>query len=414
MLKLNSIGRNDLMFKSANESANVKITLNGKSVSRDAIVSAGRLVTCERIGHIINSKPGEKYVSKLEEGVDYSTFSANFRDKKFAFCASQAYKAMGKDFTTLEEAQNDLSLMNNSVFLATAAAIDRDVITPLFFRVFDDIAANGLLKWEPARMGANKEITIQSNDAMIFSDSAIGAAHSAPMTYLYQDSVVMQPKPHSGTIVVKWYQSFVNGDPGDYYAAIMNGMWSNIYGYFIGTLNGLVNNTTYVPAALKAATYTTSNFLTVTKRLAAVNNVGREDLIAFGEVDALAQLLPIDGTGGAITGLQYGLGEEWFKNGYLQKAGKVSVVETNPVVVPGTQNSAIATMGTGANIFVAAKAGRGYAPIYGVYADNSPIMIDIKPHESGDFRMYINVTALYDVKAVVASKIAIINSAYPT
>ncbi|MBO5969535.1 MAG: hypothetical protein J6S14_13660 [Clostridia bacterium] len=414
MLKLNSISREALMYKSASDDANTKFALNGKTVSRDSIVSAGRIVTCERVGKMLNERKGEKYISKLSDDTDYSTFSSNFRDKKFAFCAAQAYKAMGKEFVSLEAAQDDLSLSSNRTFLEANAAIDRDVLTPLVFRVFDDITANGLMKWESGRLGDNKEIIIQSNDAMILEDGAIGTGHSAPITYLYQDVVNLIPKAKKGTICVKYMQAFINGDPGDYYLAIMNGIYSNIYGYFISTLNALVNNTTYVPAALKSTTYTTANFLTVTKRLAAVNRVGREDLVAFGEVDALAQLLPVDGTGGAITGLQYGLGEEWFKNGYLQRAGKVDVVEVNPVVVPGTQNSAIATLGTGSNIFVAAKAGRGYAPIYGVYADNSPIMVTIDPTESGDFRMYINVTAFYDVKAVVASKIAIIGSAYPS
>ena len=133
--------------------------------------------------------------------------------------------------------------------------------------------------------------------------------------------------------------------------------------------------------------------------------------MAFGNIGVLSNILPTDGTGAAAVGLQYGLGEEWFRKGYLPNASGVQLIEVMPAVVPGTQNSTIDLIGTGDNLFVAAKAGYGYAPIIGGYYEGSPITLTLTPSETADFTIDINVQAMFDVKELFASKVGVITNA---
>lgn len=409
MLKLNSIPAS--VFEVTGKD---NIVVNGEQkISRNEIVSTGRLLTVERVGKMINNRKigTDKYESRLEGmGVDYATLSKKHGEKAFLFAATQAYKVLGKDAPTMEEAKADPALRTNSIFINTLAAIAQDVITPITFHIFDDVSANGLMEWRPVALGETTEFLIRSNDVVLFEDSAPGSAHSASKNYLYAKSVPVTAKRYVSNVTLKFYQTYVNGDPADVYVAIINGMWSKVYALFISALTSAASNTAYIPTALTASTYSTANWLTVCTNVAIANGVGLGDLVAFGDISALSQVLPIDGTGGAITGLQYGLGEEWFKNGYLQRAGQVDLVATLPVLVPGTQNSSFATLGLGSNIYIAAKGMR--APIAGVYATGSPITLVADATKTADETVDINITAWMNVVPLFAQKVGKISSVY--
>ncbi len=411
-LKLNSIPRE---IFDANGTFDSKIRVNGKDISRKSIVASGRLVVCEYIGGLLNACKMnlEKYHSRLPEmGIDYATYSKAHSDKKFLFCAAQAYKAVGKDApATVAEAKRDASLAKDPVFLRTMAAIDRDIIDPVFFRVFDDVSATGLMEWSECPLGGTVEIDIRSNDVFLFEDSAWGSGRSTTKNYLYGKTITMTPKMYSCNATVKWYQDIVNGEAGRYYAAIMNGMWNKIYARFVSALTQAANGNTYIPSALKANTYTTQNWLTITNKVAAVNGVRREDLVAYGLATALSAVVPVDGNGGAIMGMQYGLGEQWFMNGYLPRAGAVSLVEVMPAIVPGTQNTTVSEIPFGDNIYIAAKGAR--APIHGCFAEGNPITLTISPSETADFTIDLSVGAMFDVVPVFGDKIGMISSVYP-
>lgn len=410
MMRLNSLPQS--VFDSAN-AEDSKIRVNGSELSRNDIVTTGRLVACEYLGSKLNEtkKNGEQYVSRLSGQSDYATVSKLHGDSKFMFCAAKAYQSVGKAApATVEEAKRDYSLSRNEVFLRTMAAIDRDVLDPLFFAVFDTVGGR-LMQWEAAPLGRTTEVDIRSNDVFLFEDSSWGSGRSTSKNYLYAKSVTLTPKMYSCNATIKWYQDIVNGDAGRYYAAIMNGMWNKIYAILMSGLKASIASTAYVPTGLTAATYTTNNWLTITTKTAAANGIRRDDLMAVGSIQALSNVLPVDGTGGAITGLQYGLGEDWFSRGFLPKAGGVDLFEISPVIVPGTQNSTIETIDTGDSIYIMPKAGAGYAPMYGVYAEGSPITLTATPSETADFTIDINVGAMFEIKPLFASKVGVITDA---
>ena len=412
MLKLNSVNRS--LFDASGVGEDITVTaLDGTKVSRRDIISAGRLCMTEFAGLNLNSRPDAKgaFVSKLPDGVSYSEFARGTSDKILLFCASVANQQDGAPApASVAEVRTNAGYAYNPAFFRALAAITRDVLEPVYPLVMSDVAMGGLMQWESVPMGGTKEIDIKSNDYFKFEDGGWGTARSSSYNALYAKTVTINPKPYHCQAKIKWYQDIVNGDAGRYFAAIMRGMWNKIYAKFIQSLTAAASNTALVPSALTVSTYTTANWNALTTKVAAVNGVSRADLLAFGEIGPLSKVIPTDGTGAAILGMQYGLGERWFREGYLPNAAGVSLLEVMPAVVPGTQNSTIDTIGLGSSIYVTAKGGYGYAPIFAGYYEGTPMTIEMTPDKTGDLTIDLTVTAAIDVKAVVASKMGVMTS----
>lgn len=422
MLRLNSISRS--VFDASDIKDNISVKLNGAtsttSISRRDIVATGRLVACERIGAILNSNKFniEKYNSQIEgKGITYKELAQAHKEKKLLFAAGRVCEVEGGEApATYEEFRKNAHIYaTNSLFIKVLAAIDRDVLSPIFFSVIDSVGM-GLMQWESAPFGGTKEINVKSNDAFLFEDSAWGSGHSTSKNYLYGKTITLTPKMFACNATIKWYQNVVNGDVGDYYAAIMNGMYNKIYAKALQGLKtavGLSNNP-YIPAGLTASTYTTQNWIAITDLVAAANGVRATDLVAVGKRTALNNIVPFDGTSGAMLGMQYGLGREWFENGFLANVGGVDLMPIAPVIVPGTQNSTLDTIDTGNDIYILAKG--LYKPMYGVYMEGTPITLEATPAGNAgtaDFTIDINVGATMDIKPVFASKVGVITSVFP-
>ncbi len=411
IMRLNSISRD--LFNSV-QCEDRKVVVNGKTISRNDIVATGRLITCEYAGAKMSIRPdfAGKFNSICEaEGIDYTAMARDHQESKFLFCAAIANASVGKEApATFEEAKRG-NYRTNPTFWAAYNAIDADVITPVLPTIFEDVASGGLMQMVNCPLGQTYQLDISANDVFLFEDSSWGSGRSTTKNYLYGKTVTLNPKPYSCNATVKWYQDVVAGDAGRYYAAIIGGVWNKIYAIFMRTLMTAASSTKYIPEGLKATTYTSRNWVNITTKVAAANGVKRSDLFAFGTPMSLAAVLPVDGTGGAITGLQHGLGEQWFTQGYLNRAGGVDLIEVNPVIVPGTQNSTIDTIDLGDNIFIGAKGGHGYAPIFCAMADGSPITLEAHPHETADFTVDINVEAIFDIKPVFAGKLGLIEEA---
>lgn len=432
MLKINSISKevlyaNDLA--NADNQQKVRVNSGDKAIetTRREIVASGRLVACEYIGNLINADKmsTEKFTSRLNALVgdtDYASYAQAHKEKKLLYCASVADRAAGRSTTMTSFAdfkKNHAVYANDATFLKAMAAIDQDTLAPIFFDVLSSVGM-GLMQWEAVALGETKLIDVPSNDVLFFEDSSFGSINSTTKNYLYASSITLTPKVFASNATIKWYQDVVNGDAGRYYAAIIRGMYSKIYAKLIGILNTAVADTTYVPAGLTADTYTTANWLNITDLVAAANGVRVQDLVAIGTRSALSAVLPVDGTGGAMTGLQYGLGERWFTNGFLPNAGGVDLLPITKAIVPGTQNSTLDTIDTGDNIFILAKGGYGYRPLVGVYAEGSPLILSANPlgatgsaQGTADVTININVSAYFDIAPVFASKVGVIESAYP-
>lgn len=412
MLKLNTLS--NTVFDAAGVGEDITIVAqDGTKVSRRDLISAGRLCATEYTGLNLAGRPDvkEDFRSRLNNKAEYSAFSHDVSDKMLLFCAAMANKADGRPApASVAEVKKNANYARNEAFLRALAAISVDVLEPIYATVMSDVAMGGLMQWEPIPFGGTKEINIKSNDYFRFEDSAPGSARSASYNRLSAKTITLSPKFYTTQAKILWYQDIVNGDAGRYFAAIMRGMWNKIYAIFIGQLVAATSNTALVPSALTVSTYTTANWNSLTTKVAAVNGVTRSDLLAFAEIGPLSKVIPTDGLGAAMLGMQYGLGERWFREGFLPNAAGVSLLEIVPAVVPGTQNSTVDTIGLGSSIIVTAKGGYGYAPIFAGYYDGSPMVLELTPDKTGDLTIDLTATAMFDIKPVVASKIGVMTS----
>lgn len=409
-LKINSIDNKYFETEAAND---IRVnSASGTAISRADVVAGGRTLLCEYIGGQLNQRPDTKgqFQSRLN-GISYADFSRKVTEKTMLFCGIVTNQSVGKEVPeSYEDVRKNLSYAKDANFLRTLAAITKDVLEPTLFNIMDDVAAGNLMQWETVPFGGTKEIEIASNDVFLFEDSAWGSARSASYNALYAKTITLNPHPYTTQAKIKWYQDVVNGDIARYYTAIVRGMWNKIYSKFIGQLTSAVGNTAYIPTGLTASTYTSDNWNRITTLVAAANGVRRDNLLAFGGINALSKVLPVDGTPAAITGLQYGLGEEWIRRGFLPNAAGVQLLEIYPAIVPGTQNSTLDTISFGNDIVIAAKGGYGYAPIYGGYYEGSPMTLELRPEETGDLTIDVTATAMFDMKPVFASKVGAITN----
>lgn len=409
-LKINSIDNKYFETEAAND---IRVnSASGTAISRADVVAGGRTLLCEYIGGQLNQRPDTKDQFQFRlNGISYADFSRKVTEKTMLFCGIVANQSVGKEAPeSYEDVRKNLSYAKDDSFLRTLAGITKDVLEPTLFNIMNDVAAGNLMQWETVPFGGTKEIEIASNDVFLFEDSAWGSARSASYNALYAKTITLNPHPYTTQAKIKWYQDVVNGDIARYYTAIVRGMWNKIYAKFIGQLTSAVGNTAYIPTGLTASTYTSDNWNRITTLVAAANGVRRDNLLAFGGINALSKVLPVDGTSAAITGLQYGLGEEWIRRGFLPNAAGVQLLEIYPAIVPGTQNSTLDTISFGNDIVIAAKGGYGYAPIYGGYYEGSPMTLELRPEETGDLTIDVTATAMFDIKPVFASKVGAITN----
>lgn len=430
MLKLNSISTSifdakDISDNKGNQTVKV-CSANNKptEVTYKDIVTTGRMVACEYFGGLVNKRPNliEKYNSHLipesQGGVSYATLSQKHKESKLLFCAAAACSAQRRPAPeTFDEFKKEaMRYATNSIFLDTLAAIDVDVLSPIYFNIMSDVGMD-LMQWEVTGFGQTKEIVIPANDVFLWEDSAYGSERSTSKNYLYAKSITLTPKAYACNGTIKFYQDIVNGEAGSYYGAIVLGMYNKIYAINMSLLKAATVNNRYIPAGLTASTYTTDNYIRITDLVAAANGKTVNDLMAIGTRSALKNILPVDNSGAAITGLQYGLGEKWFTNGFLPKAAGVDLFPVTPAIVPGTQNSDLDTIDTGNNLYILAKG--AYKPMVGVYYDGLPLILTATPsgntvssYGTADATIDINATAYFDIKPVFASKVGLIKNVF--
>ena len=404
MLKLNTINSEVFQYNSKND----ETVGAGKKLSRNKIIASGRLCATEYMGRALG---GKNFVSKLHENMRYDAISdAHMRDK-ILFCAAIAYAADGRPAPeSLEAVQMDYTLRKNPNFLRAMASIDTEVLTPLLPAMLSDL--NGrVMDLDSVPAGRTKEIVVESNDTFLWEDGAFGSSHSSSLNYLYNDVITLNPKMYTCAASIKWYQMIASDnaiDAGRYYAAIIRGLQSKITAITTAAFAAAAASSTYVPSYLRFNSYSSVNWGSAIVAAAAANGVRAENLMAFGPYSALQAALP-SGTP-ADAALTYGLGEEWFKNGFISMVGRVPLYEVQPAMVPGRVNTSGDLIKLPNNIYITARAGAGRAPIQGVIAEGWPVTLEYSPSETADFEIRINMSTLMDIKPVFANKIAVIEN----
>lgn len=407
-LSMNSINP-DLFRVSASDSV-------GKDQGRANIVAAGRLLAYEyaRKGtNALRTALGNKdnQLAAAMTDAEYREMNSKFQSAHLVYAANQADAMLGKvgpkDFEEFKRRGQEY--YKNSMFLKVLMGIYQEVMTPILPRVYSE-AVSEFAEVVEVGFGETYELTISSNDIVIYSDSAWGASRSVPRNRFYEKQYTLNPTPRTAQINAKWTQLVGNGtDFGKFFANLAAGMYAKTMGLWNSVMATAIQDTSLVPANL-STTFSTQNWVKLANRLSAVNSTAISNIFALGSYPALAQVLPADVTGSTNVNMDAAiatlLGADYTRTGYLGEYMAVMLRPLIDVIIPGTQNTTVQTMLPDDTIYM--MAGNGRRPLAIAYNRDTPITFEAsEPEKAGDMEIAINSTIALDCVAIFADHIGV-------
>ena len=387
----------------------------GGSQERADIVACGRLLMAERAGRDLNKvrialNEQADYTARIDDK-KYAEINEQLKTKMFLYAAKMACNQTGEaapeTFADLLKGQR--RFMNDRTFLKVLSGIFTEVVTPVMPAMLSN-ALDYLCETVFVPIGQTHEIEVNSNDVFLFEDDSHGAARSKPANHLYSKTITLNPRVRTAKATCKWYQLLANDvDLGRYFNAIAAGMHSKIMALWNAAMAAGAADSTFVPAGLTFAQYSTANFLTAVKKVKAVNNAYGSGVIAFGDIIALSKVLPSGIANAASINLDAALamllGNEYARSGYLTGYGGAQLMALDQAIVPGTQNTTVTEVIDTSKIYFAAT--NGHKPVYLAMEDGYPVTVELSPAETADRSIDIIVTSSLEAKPCFSSKLAV-------
>lgn len=406
-----------------------KITLNSvsdsiyninsaeKNSERAEFIKAGRMLTMEhaRKGKMAIDKARGIFSDTKAEmtSSEYRQLNERFQHEHLLYAAAKACEMMDVEAPANfdEFKAQSAKFYRNDTFYKVLQGIYEEIITPILPAVYST-AVDTFADVIEVGFGETAVVSINSNDIPIFQDSAWGASRSVPRNRFYAKDITLNPQPKTAAISAKWHQLVGNNvDFGAFFANLTAGMYAKTMGMWNEAMTTAIQNTALVPAALSYA-FSSSNWITLANKLAAVNNTGIGNIIAYGGAVALSKVLPNQAVGSPAAptdidaALTMMLGGDYNRAGYLGEFMGVRLAPLQDAIIPNTQNTSIDTILDQTTIYMMAASGR--KPLTIAYNSATPIQLEIDPYKAGDFELGINLTIALDIAAVFASKIGVI------
>lgn len=410
-LSLNSIS-SDVFKVNAADSTN-------QSQARADIVGLGRLLAYEyaRRGTDVMRRANNSVLDVPEaqlSATEYRTTNEKFRADAMLYAATKACEMVGQDApSSFEELKrNGRRFAANKQFYNVLQGIIQDVITPILPAVYSE-AVDIFAETVEVGFGETYAVSVDSNEIVIFQDSAWGAQRSIPRNRLYAKDYTLNPQPKAAMLTAKWTQLVSNGwDFGRFFANLTAGMYAKTMGMWNAAMTAAASNTALIPSGLKY-NFSAQNWVALANKLAAVNNTSISNIIGFGGAVALSKVLPTQVTGSTNVNMDAAiatlLGADYVRAGYLGEYMAVRLMPLTDVVIPGTQNGDVATMLPANQIWM--MAGNGRKPLTIAYNPEGGITFEMDPLQTGDFEIGINMTFCIDSVAIFASKVGLVTIA---
>lgn len=390
--------------------------VNSADKARGEIVSMGRVLMAEHARKGVKAmdsalKRAEMSGEPMISGKDYKEFNEKFQAEHLLYAARLACDATGSVAPESydEFKRNSLRFYKNERFFAVLQGIYEEILTPILPRVYSE-AVSVFADVVSVGFGETYQLTVTSNDIVIFQDSSWGASRSVPTNTLYAKDYTLNPSPRTAQLKFKWHQLISNDmDFGRFFANLTAGLYAKTMGMWSEAMIAASSNQTLIPTGL-TNTFSSTNWVTLANKLSAVNNVGFGNLIAFGGAVALSKVLPTAVTGSTNVNMDAAiatlLGADYTASGYLGEYMGVRLMPLVDAVVPGTQNGNVSTILPQDKIWMMASSGR--KPLTIAMNDDTPITIEFDPEKSGDFMIGANITVSLDILATFTSKVGLI------
>lgn len=378
---------------------------------RAELIGVGRILMAESARGLnsgLNVKLNGEGTGMIDR-ITYKKMNEKFQASHMMYAAKR-YCAMtgeGCPENFAEFKRQSMRFLSNAMFLRVLQGIYTEIITPVLPRVYSD-AVGVFADVVEVGFGETAQITVGSNDIPIFQDSAWGAHRSTPRNRFYDKDITLNPQPKTAQIFAKWTQLVGNGvDFGRFLSNITAGLYAKTMGMWNEMMVAAANGNAYIPSEL-SVTYSTSNFVAVANKLAAVNATSISNLIVYGSPVPLSKMLPTQVTGAANVNMDAAiatlLGVDYIRTGYIGENMGVRMMALTDAVIPGTQNTTIDTILPDDTAWMLSASGR--KPVVIAYNSATPITLEIEPSKSGDAEIGINMTIALDTAAVFSDKVA--------
>ena len=306
--------------------------------------------------------------------------------------AKRSIEHAGYTYTSIDMLKNPQitqSLRFREHFDAVIAQVMTPVAPAVVSQEFQNVAEVKQIGY-----GDTGVFRVKSNDLFRVNDIAEGVQRGA-MQRLYNNEFTVNPTSKQINFGVDWYYMAAGlVDMGDWAYRAGASFGGYINANIISALNTIVTTGCAASSAYFAYGFSDKNFIKVAQ-LVSVANAGAE-VYAMGSLATLGVIFP------STTGLQYSLGMEIAKEGFLDKYKGIRIVPIQPAVVPGTVNSTSPTLivPDGYVYFM----GMGtYKPIKVVF-EGQNVTVQSIPTETPDKVGGMAITMKLGVSSVVGSK----------
>lgn len=277
-----------------------------------------------------------------------------------------------------------------SNFNAVVAQIINAVLPLTASRVYGDT----FMDIHQVGWGDTARFLISSNDLFKVNEIAEGI-HRSTLQPIYNNEVTVNCGTVEIATSIDWYAVAAGVFDWGQFGARSG---RSFEGYILlKAIAAMSSATTALGAAYSGAGIDTEQWTNIVDRVSAAN--GGSSVYGLGTLAALNQVIP------STVGLQYGLGEEVAKEGFLDKYLGARLVPIDQVMVPGTVNtSAQLAIPTDTIYLVAAES---YKPVKVVFEGDSVVVEDIAERTT-DKTYGVSIQMKIGVAAIVGSKFGVI------
>ena len=380
---------------------------------RSELIFEGSVLTLEYAGRAHNQgrvragRAQEQYSSLFQNETAFYSKTAEWSDEVLYFCARKANELSGRPTDRADRRTfTGIGLSGDPVFMNLLSGILGEVLRTVTPPMVSDLVGEMCTVVTVPR-GKTYEMAIESNAVIRWYDSAHTALRSVPQDSLYHKSITLNPQPVSTRFVLDYYQmTGGNGNLVQTIAAVAAGYAAQLMQKFTAAFTQAAGDAAYVPAALSASGYNPDNWAQLCQNVARANHVRRDELIAYGDFNALRKVLP-GGTFGSS--VMTSLGDEYFRNGYLTTHDGVRLFEISPTSTPETANTTLQPAFPTDLVIIAAKASSRTAPMVMAFEEDSDAQISLTPAQDvlATGRIEGLAVASFDIAPAFASRIGV-------
>lgn len=242
-------------------------------------------------------------------------------------------------------------------------------------------------------LGDTARFLLDSNELFFVEELAQGV-NRGTVQPLYNDEVTVNPIQVDITTGVKWYEVATGKmDWGKFAMKVARSYDAYIFNVIYRTMTAAVASL----GSYTAAGITNSNWTTIKSRVATAN--GGAEVYAIGTLAALSNVYP------SVVGLQYGLGEEIAKNGYLNIYLNTPLIPVDQAMLPGTiNNAATLVLNDSVIYFIAAGASKPVKVVFG----GDAYVLETDGYSAADTEYKLSVKMHIGCKAIIGPKVGAI------